>query len=158
MKTINNYIHYDKSDLIININNLEYTKPKYFNRAIKCFRYNIEANMIERYCSKCKNWYPCLIPNEDTLSFNIISSNFHFHGSASGFKSTCNNCLLPSTILEDATNTTDDKSKDYSNINIKITEDLKDYCFIKSRLERKNLTEFVTSILEDYKNTNPISL
>lgn len=155
MKTINNYIHFDKSDFTINIDDIDFEKPKYFNRAIKCFRYNIETHIIERYCSKCKNWYPCLEPNVDTLSFNIISSYFHFHGLGSGFKSTCNNCLNNSNLLKETSNKT---CTDYSNINIKISQDLKDYCFIKSRLERKNLTEFVTCILEDYKNTNPISL
>lgn len=56
MKKINNYIHFDKSDFKININNIEFEKPKYFNRAIKCFRYNIDTHLIERYCCKCKNW------------------------------------------------------------------------------------------------------
>ena len=78
MKKINNYIHFDKSDFKININNTEFEKPTYFNRAIKCFRYNIDTNLIERYCNKCKNWYPCLEPNVDTLLFNIISSHFNF--------------------------------------------------------------------------------
>lgn len=157
MKIENDFIYFDKNDEIIIYNDITFNKPNHFNRAISRFRFNLNTNTIERFCSKCKVWYVVLNFSPEDSSLTVVDTHFHYTSETTGFNSNCKNCDNNSSISTKSNSSTN-SSGDHCNLNISIPSDLKLYCKFQSYKEGKKLNAFITQILQEYKENNPFTI
>lgn len=158
MRKEENYIYYAKEDSKITINDIEITKPIYFNKANKNFRLNILTNNIEKYCKKCDSWSDVLIFNPHSNCFEVDSTNYHYYSENSGFMPSCRKCSsnIESTSLSKNTTETNKSSLTTRPLNINIPKNLKKYLNDLAFENDESITTVTIRILKQYMDNNPL--